>query len=158
MVLCLALAQGWNINQLDVNNAFLQRNLSEEVYMAQPPGFVDLNFTSHVCRLRKAIYDLKQAHQAWYKELSSFLFAYGFVNSHAYTSLFIYHMASITMYFLIYVDDLIIIGSYSTSVAYFIQILSSQFSVKDMGALHYFLGVEVLSTKNGFFVSQQKYI
>ena len=59
MVLCLALARGWNINQLDINNAFSQGSLSEEVYMAQPLGFVDLNFFSHVCRLRKAIYGLK---------------------------------------------------------------------------------------------------
>ena len=81
MVLCLALARGWNINQLNVNNAFLQWSLSKEVYMTQPPGFVDLNFSSHVCRLRKAIYGLKQAPQAWDKKLSSFLLAYKFVNS-----------------------------------------------------------------------------
>ena len=81
MVLCLALARGWNINRLNVNNAFLQGILSEEVYMTQPPGFVDLNCSSHVCRLRKAIYSLKHAPQAWYKDLCSFLLAYKFVNS-----------------------------------------------------------------------------
>ena len=62
------------------------------------------------------------------------------------------------MYFLVYVEVLIITGSCSTWVAHFIQILSSRFSVKDMAALHYFLGVEVISTNNGLFLSQQKYI
>ena len=88
--------------------------------MAQPPGFVDLNFSSHVYRLRKAIYGLKQAPWAWYKEMSSFLLVYRFVNSRPYTFLFVYHKAGIIMYFLVYVDDLIITGSCSTSVAHFI--------------------------------------
>ena len=59
VVLCLALRHSWPIQQLDVNNAFLQGSLSEEVYMAQPRGFVDDQLPNHVCRLHKAIYGLK---------------------------------------------------------------------------------------------------
>lgn len=62
-------------------------------------------------RLRKAIYGLKQALRAWYKELSSFLLTYGFVNSHSNSSLFIYHKDALTIYFLVYIDDLIVTKS-----------------------------------------------
>ena len=61
LVLSLVVSRGWSLQQLDVNNAFLQGHLSEYVYMSQPPGFVDLDNPTHVCKLRKAIYGLKQA-------------------------------------------------------------------------------------------------
>lgn len=73
MVLDIVVTKAWPIQQLDVNNAFLQGTLNEEVYMEQPPGFVDTDNPSHVCRLRKAIYGLKQAPRAWYTELRNFL-------------------------------------------------------------------------------------
>lgn len=56
IVLSLALSRGWAIHQLDVNNAFLHGELSEEVFMAQPPGFIDQSNPKHVCKLRKSIY------------------------------------------------------------------------------------------------------
>ena len=61
LVLRLVVSRGWSLQQLDVNNAFLQGHLSEDVYMFQPPSFVDLDNPTHVCKLRKAIYGLKQA-------------------------------------------------------------------------------------------------
>src|ERR1044072_5123571 len=60
LVLCIALSRGWSISQMDVNNAFLHGSLSEDVYMAQPPGFIHPNFSTHVCKLNKALYGLKQ--------------------------------------------------------------------------------------------------
>lgn len=74
IVLHLAVTHGWPIRQLDINNAFLNGIIREDVYMTQPPSFVDSNYPSHVCKLRKALYGLKQAPRAWYKELHSFLF------------------------------------------------------------------------------------
>jgi len=61
LVLSLAVANRWSLRQLDINNAFLQGSLSETVFMAQPPGFIDSDHPSHVCKLHKAIYGLKQA-------------------------------------------------------------------------------------------------
>ena len=96
------------MQQLDVNNVFLQGHLSEDVYIAQPPGFVDKDNPTHVCKLKKAICGLKQAPQTWYLELRQFLIESGFTNSHANTSLFILHSSDITIYLLVYVDDIII--------------------------------------------------
>ena len=91
LVLSIAVSNGWTLRQLDINNAFLQGHLSETVYMAQPPGFIDADKPNHICKLHKAIYGLKQAPRAWYHELRQFLIASGFKNSHSDTSLFILH-------------------------------------------------------------------
>jgi hypothetical protein len=116
-------SRGWTLRQLDVNNAFLQGHLSENVYMSQPPGFVDIDHLSYVCKLNKAIYGLKQAPRAWYQELKTFLLQFGFRNSYADTSLFIFHADGYTMYLLVYVDDLILTGDHETKVNHFISIL-----------------------------------
>ena len=87
LVLTIAVLYGWNIHQLDVHNAFLNGILQEEVYMAQPPRFVDPALPSHVCRLHKSLYGLKQAPRAWYNWLSEFLLSIGFQTSKGDTSL-----------------------------------------------------------------------
>nr|GEZ73236.1 retrovirus-related Pol polyprotein from transposon TNT 1-94 [Tanacetum cinerariifolium] len=66
------------IYQMDVKTAFLNGPLKEEVYVAQPDGFVYLDHPEKVYRLRKALYGLKQAPKAWYDELLKFLTSKGF--------------------------------------------------------------------------------
>ncbi|RVW78567.1 Retrovirus-related Pol polyprotein from transposon RE1 [Vitis vinifera] len=158
LVLSLAVSQGWSLRQLDVNNAFLQGTLTEDVFMSQPPGFIDRDHPHHVCKLRKAIYGLKQAPRAWYHELRQFLLQFGFINSIADTSLFIFNNHGTILYLLVYVDDIIITGNNVEAAQTFIQQLSQRFSLKDLGPLTYFLGVEVTSHTNGLFLSQRKYI
>lgn len=60
--------------------------------------------------------------------------------------------------FLVYVDDLIITGNNNKLISKFWQVLSETFSLKDLGTLNYFIGVEVIKTTNGLFISEQKYI
>jgi hypothetical protein len=67
-------SSGWNLQRLDVQNAFLHDYL-EEVYMQQPPGYEDTARPNYVCKLDKALYRLKQAPRAWYLRLSSKLIA-----------------------------------------------------------------------------------
>ena len=59
IVLTIALSRGWSVRHLDINNAFLNCILQEEVFMSQPQGFVDEKHPEYVCRLHKALYGLK---------------------------------------------------------------------------------------------------
>ncbi|CAL8999726.1 unnamed protein product [Prunus brigantina] len=126
--------------------------------MQQPPGFVDQDHPSYVCKLRKAIYGLKQAPRAWYHELRTFLLYSGFKNSHADTSLFVLNIAGHRMYILVYVDDLIITGDNTKMIDSFVDVLANRFSIKDLGQLSYFLGVEVVPNQHGILLSQRRYI
>ena len=143
---------------MDVNNAFLQGPLDEDVFMSQPPGFVDPNLPTYVCKLNKAIYGLKQAPRAWYNELRRFLLEVGFINSMSDASLFIYRHGETIMYLLVYVDDLILTGSDDMVVQNFVDQLGSRFSIKDLGNLSYFLGVEVIPCPEGLRLTQHKYL
>ena len=158
VILSVAVARGWPLCQLDVNNAFLQGHLFEDVFMAQPLGFIDPAYPSHVCHLKKAIYGLKQAPRAWYNELRQHLLQTGFVNSLSDSSLFIFNKNGCTLLLLVYVDNIIVTGSDVVLVDKFVASLSQRFSIKDLGYLSYFLGVEVLPSPRGLFLSQQKYV
>lgn len=158
-VLTIALMHGWPLYQLDISNAFLHGSLPKLVYMMQPPGFMDPTYPHHVCRLRKSLYGLRQAPCEWYLALpSAALSKFGFHQSKADdTSLFTYHAHQVTAYVLFYVDDLIITGSDSLLISRVISYLQSHFALKDLGALSYFLGIEVASCAEDLFLSQHKY-
>lgn len=157
IVLSLAVLNNWKLHQLDVNNAFLNGELHELVYMEQPPGFQDPTLPHHVCRLNKALYGLKQAPRAWFHRLSTFLIASGFVCSKADTSLFVFKRDSCILYLLVYVDDLILTGNQEAVIQSFITKLHDTFAIKDLGRLNFFLGLEVIYTDTGLFLSQSKY-
>ena len=157
LLLSLAVTRGWFLRQLDVQNAFLHGVLEEEVYMRQPPGFVDPDRPHHLCRLVKALYGLKQAPRAWHARLGSVLRALGFIPSTADTSLFLLQRPEVTMYLLVYVDDIILISSSDAAADHLVAALSGDFAVKDLGALHFFLGLEVSRSSAGLTLSQKKY-
>jgi histone deacetylase 1/2 len=125
--------------------------------MRQPPGFEDSDRPHHLCHLTKAIYGLKQAPRAWHARLASVLRQHGFVASTADTSLFIFQRADITIYLLVYVDDIIVLSSSSLAIDRLILGLRDAFAVKDLGHLHYFLGVEVARHKGGLTLTQRQY-
>jgi histone deacetylase 1/2 len=96
---------------------FLHAVLEEEVYMKQPPGFEDPHTPHFICKLDKALYGLKQAPRAWFARLSTKLHDLGFIPSKADTSLFLYNKSVVTIYVLIYVDDIIITSSKEEAVS-----------------------------------------
>ncbi|KAD5802911.1 hypothetical protein E3N88_14271 [Mikania micrantha] len=156
-VLSIALLHGWDINQLDVKNAFLHGTLNETIYMHQPLGFRDSSFPHHVCKLKKSLYGLKQAPWAWYQRFTDFVTTLGFRHSSCDHSLFIYKKGSDTAYMLLYVDDIILTSSSSQLKQQFLTKLSSEFAMKDLGSLTYFLGISVTRDTNGMFLSQHLY-
>ena len=126
--------------------------------MTQPPGFVHPSFPNHMCKLHKAIYGLRQAPRAWFSHLSQRLLALGFHGSKSDTSLFIQNSSTDLIFFLIYVDDIIVIGNNRNSIARLIQALQADFALKKLGPLHFFLGVQAYTTEAGLYLSQRWYI
>jgi hypothetical protein len=157
-VFAIAIHFYWPIRQLDVSNAFLHGTLEEEVFMEQPPGFIDSNYPTHVCKLQKAIYGLKQAHQAWFQKLSFTLLHLGFVESRVDYSLFTFHFTNGHVFLLIYIDDIIVTRNNSAAISNLILSLKKEFSMKDLGPLNYCLGISVTLTTEGLHLSQSKYI
>jgi hypothetical protein len=139
-----------------VQNAFPHEFL-EEVYMKQPPGYEDKSHPNYVCKLDKALYGLKQTPRACYSMLSKKLIELGFNGSKADTSMFFSSHNGITMFMLIYVDDIIVVSSSSDAVTTLLQDLQKEFALMDLGKLHYFLGIEVNQTSGGILLSQEKY-
>jgi hypothetical protein len=138
VILTLAIPFDWEIRQLDVSNAFLKGILVEEVYMEQPQSFLDKLHLDFVCRLHKAIYGLKQTPRAWITCLSTFLLDIGFTASLVDTSLFIFCSGQVQLYLLVYVNDIILTGTYPTIISVLIAKLQSEFPLKDLGPLHFF--------------------
>jgi hypothetical protein len=92
--------------------------------MEQPPGFTHPSYPHHVCKLQKALYSLKQAPRAWFAHLSGKLLQLDFLGSKADSSLFVYRTVAVTMYLLMYVDDIIIVSSVPTTIDNLLQLLS----------------------------------
>ena len=126
--------------------------------MTQPPGFHHPQFPNHICKFRKAIYGLKQAPRAWFSRLSNCLLAVGFHSSKSDSSLFICRTNTITIYVLIYVDDIIITSSLFAAIDQLLSSFQADFAVKDLGSLKFFLGVKVIPTTTGVLLSQKRYI
>ena len=140
---------------MDVKNAFLNGDLSEEVYMQPPPGIsVESN---KVCQIRLALYGLKQAPRAWFAKFSSTISRLGYMASHYDSALFLHRIDKGTILLLLYVDDMIITGDVLSGIQELKVFLSQQFEMKDLGHLSYFLGLEITHSTNEFYITQAKY-
>ena len=153
--MAVAAAKSWPMFQLDVNNAFLHSELDEEVYMQMPKGIPNPNHK--VCRLRKSLYGLKQASRQWFSKLKDTLFSLGYTQSKSDYSLFLNKTSTQITVIAVYVDDILITCSNYAEIQHVKQHLDTTFGIKDLGKLHYFLGLEVSHTEKGFFFSQQKF-
>ena len=156
-IIAVAASKGWVLHQMDVKNAFLHGDLQEEVYMDQPLGYEDSGHPEHVCRLKKALYGLKKAPRAWHERIAQYLVTIGFHMADADHSLYVCKSDKGIVIVTIYVDDLIIGGDNLEEVEHVKSLLKQEFEMKDLGELRYFLGIEVIRTAEGIWLSQQKY-
>eukprot|EP00253_Pinus_taeda_P011170 PITA_11170 len=109
-VLSLDASFKWEFHQMDVKSTFLHGDLHEEIYMEQPPGFIQI-YSSLVCQLKKSLYSLKQAPQAWYAKMVSFLLDTGFSRCHSDNTVYTKKVGKSLIILVLYVDDLILTGS-----------------------------------------------
>ena len=143
---------------MDVKSAFLNGIVKEEVYVEQPPGFEDPKMPTHVYKLNKALYELKQAPRAWYARLSSFLISKDFTRGKVDITLFTLKRESDILIVQIYVDD-IVFGSTNLSLCQeFEELMKHEFEMSLMGELSYFLGLQIKQLDDGIFINQARYV
>lgn len=142
---------------MDVNNAFLNGDLDEAVFMSQPEGFLDQSCPSHVCWLKKSLYGLKQAPRAWYTKLRTALQSWGFLRAISDASLFTNRTSEFALFVLVYVDDILVTGSSTAALHGFICDLDKNFALKTLGSMNYFLGFEAYRDSTSLYLTQSKY-
>ena len=158
LLLSMAAMHSWPLFQLDIKNVFLYGDLADEVYMEQPPGFVARGESGLVCKLRRSLYSLKQSPRAWFSQFSSVVQEFCMIRSAADHSVFYHHSSTgKCIYLIVYVDDIVIIGTDQDGIQKLKQHLFSHFQTKDLGKLKYFLGIEVAQSNSGVVISQRKY-
>nr|GEY17843.1 retrotransposon protein, putative, unclassified [Tanacetum cinerariifolium] len=141
----------------DVESAFLNGFIDEEVYVAQSLGLIDFQKPNYVYKLKRALYGLKQAPKAWYDRLKSFLIKHKYSMGMVDNTLFTKKSKSHLIIVQIYVND-IIFGSTSQNLCDdFAKIMHDEFEMSIMGELN-FLGLQIKQMKDGIFFNQSKYV
>eukprot|EP00253_Pinus_taeda_P027463 PITA_27463 len=131
---------------MDVKSGFLHGDLHEEIYMEQSPAFLQKD-SSLVCRLKKSLYSLKQDPRFWYAKMDSFLLDTDFSRCHSDNTICTKKVGKSLIILVLYFDDLILTSSDPNLINHVESSLKKQFEMTDLGHLHYFLGLQVLQSK-----------
>ncbi|GJY05089.1 retrovirus-related pol polyprotein from transposon TNT 1-94 [Tanacetum coccineum] len=158
ILLAYACALDFKLFQMDVKSAFLNGFINEEVYVAQPPGFIDFKKPDHVYKLKKALYGLKQAPKAWYDRLKAFLIKHEYKIGMVDNTLFTKKKSSNLIIVQIYVDDIIFGSTCQDMCDEFAKIMHGEFKMSMMGELNFFLGLRIKKMEEGIFFNRYKYI
>ncbi|GJS27944.1 retrovirus-related pol polyprotein from transposon TNT 1-94 [Tanacetum coccineum] len=158
ILLAYAYALDFKLYQMDVKSAFLNGFINEEVYVAQPPGFIDFAKPNYVYKLKKALYGLKQAPKAWYDRLKAFLIKHDYSMGMVDNTLFTKKKDSNLIIVQIYVDDIIFGSTCQEMCDDFAKIMHDEFEMSMMGELNFFLGLQIKQLDDGIFFNQSKYI
>ncbi|KAF3614676.1 hypothetical protein FXO38_35522 [Capsicum annuum] len=155
-ILATAAKKNRFVHQMDVYNAFLNGDLTDEVYMELPQGFASQGENS-ICRLTKSLYGLKQTPRQWNTKLSEVLLRSQFVQSQYDPSLYIRRTQERITLVLVYVDDMLITGDSLKLIEDAKVMLQQSFKMKDLGELRFFLGIEFARSSKGILMHQRKY-
>jgi hypothetical protein len=153
--LTIVTTKGWEVYQMDVNNSFLHGDLSKEIYMEHPQGFMKDSYL--VCPLKKSLYGPKKAPMEWYAKMEFYLLSQKFVCCKSDLNVYMLRMIDSLLLLVMYVDDLLIIGCWTSLIVAIKRILHYRFLMIDMGPLHFFLGLKINQDASGIKLSQAKY-
>ncbi|GJT58523.1 reverse transcriptase domain-containing protein [Tanacetum coccineum] len=135
--------------QMDVKSAFLNGFINEEVYVAQPPGFIDFEKPDHVYKLKKALYGFKQAPKAWNDRLKAFLIKHEYKMGMVDNTLFTKKRSSNLIIVQVYVDDIIFCSTCQDTCDEFAKIMHDEFEMSMMVKLNLFLGLQIKQMEDG---------
>jgi hypothetical protein len=160
IMLAIAAYFDYEIWQMDVKTAFLNGNLTEDVYMIQPEGFVDPANADKVCKLQKSIYGLKQASRSWNIRFDEVVKSFGFIKSDQDSCLYKKFSGSKVNFLILYVDDILLIGNDIEMLQETKNSLERSFSMKDLGEATYILGIRIYRDRSRRLIglSQSTYL
>ena len=153
ILLSIACTMDFKLYQMDVKCAFLNGFLNEEVFVEQPKGFQDPHFPDHVLRLKKAVYDMKQAPRAWYDRLTNYLLDRGFQRGYIDRTLFVKKDENYLLVAQVYVNDIVFRATVDARAIKFFKEMKKEFEMCMVGELTFFLGLKVKQRKDGIFIS-----
>ena len=157
-LLAFAVSRNMFIHQMDVVTAFLNGTLNEDIYMEQPEGYVVPGKENLVCHLKKSLHGLKQSPRCWNKSFKEFMISQGFQQSAADPCVFIRNVNGQLAIVAVHVDDLILLNETEQEMIDLKASLAARFKMKDMGKLHYCLGVNIKTMDGVLQMSQEQYI
>lgn len=157
LLLALAAKYSWEVHHMDVKTAFLNGEINEDVYVAQPEGFEKQGCKHMVYKLLKALYGLRQAPRAWYSKLNKCLIELGFERCPYENAVYSKGTGDDCLLVAVYVDDLLITGANGMKIKEFKQQMEENFEMTDLGKLCYYLGIEVNQRKGVIELKQSGY-
>jgi hypothetical protein len=143
IVMVLVAHYDLELHQMDVKTAFLNGGLQENVYMAQPEGFVMEDKEHMRCKLKKSIYGLKQASRQWYLKFDEVIKKFGFIENQVDNCIYIKINGSMFIILVLYVDDILLACSDKNLLHETKGFLSSNFDMKDLNDASYVLGTKI---------------
>ena len=145
---------------MDVKTAFLNGNLTEDVYMMQPEGFVDPTNAGKICKLQKSIYGLKQTSRSWNIRFDEVVQGFGFIKNEEEACVYKKESGSSVAFLILYVDDILLIGNNIPMLESIKTSLKNSFSMKDLGEAAYILGIKIYRDRSKRLIglSQDTYI
>ena len=160
IILAIAAYFDYEIWQMDVKTAFLNGNLTEDVYMMQPEGFVDPTNAGKICKLQKSIYGLKQASRSWNICFDEVVKGFGFIKNEEEACVYKKASGSSVTFLILYVDDILLIANDIPMLESVKTSLKNSFSMKDLGEAAYILGIKIYRDRSKRLIglSQDTYI
>jgi Reverse transcriptase (RNA-dependent DNA polymerase) len=143
IIAAIAARNDWELEQTDINGAYLNAWITDTIYMRQPKGYETPGKEHQVCRLNRVIYGLKQSRCKWYKTFSAIMYKFRFTCCETEHAVFYQYTGQDTLIVAVDVDDLTMAGNTKASIQRFKNELRTMFKIKDLGDLHWLLGIEV---------------
>jgi hypothetical protein len=145
---------------MDVKTTFLNGNLTEDVYMTQPEGFVDPKHVGKICKFQKSIYGLKQASRSWNMHFNEVVKGFGFIKNVEEPCVYKKVSGSVVVFLVLYVDDILLIGNDIPMMKVVKSSLRKSFSMKDLGEVTHILDIKIYRERSKRLIglSQDAYI
>ena len=159
LLIAAAVYKGWIVHQADIQTAYLNGDVHEEIFMTQPTGFVTSGSEDKVCRLKRSLYGLKQSGRCWNEKMNKKFLEAGLLRSKVDPCVYYRQLDEEKGIVSVFVDDDTLIAETEEGMVELKQLIGSKFKYHDLGPLHHLLGVRITHEEDGsLFLDQETYV